>query len=315
MTWIGACLVAAFLLGALLGSVFSRQREDAKQDQSHTGKLDYPTETDQEASIAALARTQIAVAKDSHAAAKDNATHNERSRRIGFWTAIGVGVYTVFTAVIVVFSVVQYGDTHRFNKKQRQFFADQVGIMRGQLDEMRAEQRPWLFAPSIVLTEQVIRDVNGIQIPLGFVLTNSGHLPASNVHVNLLARGTHLYHLTQYAAAERENCNQPLEFIGFSVFPNFTTQLPVSWTTSISNEEISTAAKDFAPELKRLWPMILACVVYRDPSGIDHHTPYILELVAIANGVRSPLIPSEADELSKSHIILQQSVTTGMPPD
>jgi hypothetical protein len=313
MNWIGGVLFAVFMLGAIIGSIFSRERKDADTHHSHASKLNYPTETDQKTSIAALARAQIAVAKDSYTAVKDNAAYNERSHRIGFWTAVGVGVYTVFTAVIVVFSVVQYGETHRFNKKQRQFFADQVTIMRGQLDEMRAGQRPWLFAPDIRLVEPVIRDVNGIRVSLGFVFTNSGHLPASNVHVNLSARGTHLYRLTQYADVERDNCNKPLEFIGISVFPNFTTQSPVGWTTYISNDEIAAATRDFPAE--RLWPMILACVVYRDPSGMDHHTPYILELVAAQNGVGSPIISSHAEELSKSLITIRQAVTTGIPPD
>lgn len=134
MTWIGACVVATFLLGALIGSVFSRQREDAERDQSHADKLNYPSDANQETSIAALARAQIAAAKDNYAAAKDDAAHNKHSHRIGFWTAIGVGVYTVFTAVIVVFNIVQYGETHRFNKKQ-------IRLTNAQLEELRSSSR------------------------------------------------------------------------------------------------------------------------------------------------------------------------------
>src|ERR1700751_484261 len=104
MTWIGACLVAVFLLGAILGSVFSRQREDTEEGQAHSDKLDYPVQTDQEASIAALARAQIALAKDANAADKRQSSYNKRSHRISFWTAIGVGAYTVLTAAIVIFS-------------------------------------------------------------------------------------------------------------------------------------------------------------------------------------------------------------------
>jgi hypothetical protein len=68
--------------GAIIGKAFSRERKGADTDQSQAGKLDYPTQADQDTSIAALARAQIAVAKDSYTAAKDSAAHNERSRRV-----------------------------------------------------------------------------------------------------------------------------------------------------------------------------------------------------------------------------------------
>jgi len=61
--------------------------------------------------------------------------------------------------------------------------------------------------------------------------------------------------------------------------------------------------------------MVLACIVYRDPLGIDHHTPYILEFIAIKNGVINLVIPSEAEELSRSEIRVQQAIRTGMAPD
>ena len=154
MTWVGACLVAVFRIGALLGSVFSRQREDAERDQSHADKLDYPSDTNQETSIATLARSHIAFAKDANAADKRQSSYNKRSHRISFWTAIGIVAYTVLTAAIVVFSIVQYGEIHRFNKKQRNFFADQIEIMRGQLNEMRNEQRP-LAPPTSYLCKSI----------------------------------------------------------------------------------------------------------------------------------------------------------------
>jgi hypothetical protein len=142
MTWVGACLVAVFIIGTIVGNVFSRQREDTERDQSHAEKLDYPSDADEEASIAAVARAQIAAAKDSYATAKDNAAHNERSRRISFWTPIGVGIYTVFTAVIVIFSIVQYGETHRFNKNQVRLMSSQFEVAQKTLV---MSERPWPY--------------------------------------------------------------------------------------------------------------------------------------------------------------------------
>src|SRR5271166_5683643 len=143
MNWIastvGACVVAAFLIGALLGSEFPRKRQDPEGNQTHADKLDYPSDTNQEASIAAIARAHIAHAKDADAARKFQSAHDTRTYRVNRRTAVGVGTYTFFTAVIVVFSIVQYGEIHRFNKKQRQFFADQIGIMRGQMAAMQGQ--------------------------------------------------------------------------------------------------------------------------------------------------------------------------------
>jgi hypothetical protein len=196
MTWIGACLVAVFLLGAILGSIFSRQREDIEEGQAHSDKLDYPVQTDQEASIAALARAQIALAKDANAADKRQSSYNKRSHRISFWTAIGVGAYTVLTAAIVIFSVVQYGEIHRFNKKQRQFFADQIGmmqgqlaamqgqanIMRGQLNVMEVDKRPWVAIDAAIAdTFRAIHTTDqnaAMLLTLDFTLSNTGEAPA-----------------------------------------------------------------------------------------------------------------------------------------
>jgi hypothetical protein len=192
MTWIGACLVAVFLIGALLGSIFSRQREDAERDQSHANELDYPSDTNQETSIAALARSHVAFAKDYYSTHERNAAYSKKIYKVNLWTALGIGAYTVFTAAIVMFSVIQYGEIHRFNKKQLRFFNDQVAIMRGQLDEMRASSaqtarasRPYLLFEPIAMTFQPTPEQFGfLSVPTGrqflalFKFTNYGATPA-----------------------------------------------------------------------------------------------------------------------------------------
>jgi hypothetical protein len=117
MTWIGAFLVAVFLIGALLGSVFSRQRENTERNQSHADKLDYPSDTNQETSIAVLARSQVAFAKDYYATQERNSSSNRKTYKVSFWTAVWVSAYTVLTAAIVIFTIVQFGSNQRFNKK------------------------------------------------------------------------------------------------------------------------------------------------------------------------------------------------------
>ena len=125
----------------MLQDVFSRQSENAKEDPSHADKLDYPTDRNHEASIAALARAQIALAKDADAADKRQSSYNKRSHRISFWTAVGIGAYTILTTMIVIFTVAQYGEIHRFNKRQLRLFNDQLGVMQAQTNAMRGQLR------------------------------------------------------------------------------------------------------------------------------------------------------------------------------
>jgi len=190
----------------------------------------------------------------------------------------------------------------------------QAGIMRGQLAEMQAGQRPWLFAQKIELSGAITRDTNGIRIPLGFTIANSGHLPASIVYVNLSAFAAHPGNLTKYPALEHETCDRSMSYIGISVFPNFTTD-PIGWTTYISNEDIADTTAHLPENFKVIVPLIIACVVYKDPSSIDHHTPYALTLVAVKDGRPCCVVPTDADELTTSQIIIQHSVWSGMPPD
>jgi hypothetical protein len=226
MTWIGACLVAAFLLGALLGSVFSRQREDAKRDQSHADKLDYPSDANQETSIAALARSHIAFAKDYYSTRERDTAHSRKTYKVSFWTAVGVGTYTVFTFIIVIFSVVQYGENHRFNKRQLRFFNDQVGVMRGQLDEMRSDRRPWVSVNQFI--GDITWDKDGFHIAVRTNIENTGKSPAFGVLLQqelFPIMGTPEINgpsarVRQISAEQRQrNKNTP---IGFPVFPGKT---------------------------------------------------------------------------------------------
>jgi hypothetical protein len=259
MTWIGACVVAAFLIGALIGSVFSRQREDAERDQSHADKLDYPADTNHETSIAALARAQIALAKDANAADKRQSSYNKRSRRISFWTAIGVGTYTVFTAVIVTFNVIQYGETHRFNKKQAGFFGDQIGVMRGQLDEMKIDTRAWVSADFEIPSGFIFDPINPA-IELTFHYKNTGKSPAMGV--NGLFDAIPIFDGTDAAVSKlKAVCNNvSSSVLGFPLFPGDQVQ---------GNQLAAVLAHPALHSI--LNPIVLTCIGYRPVGDEEPH--------------------------------------------
>lgn len=187
-------------------------------------------------------------------------------------------------------------------------------IFQGQLNEARDEQRPWLFAQSIGLADPVTHDANGIRVSLAFVVTNSGHLPGSYVTVGLHAFPFPLGNLKEYASVERQVCDRTIDFLGISVFPNYTTP-PWTWITYVENADIAKYAASNPNLAKMIMPTIIACVIYRDPAGKDHHTPYVLNLAVIRDGHACCAVPVDPDELSRSQIIARQIIEMGIPPD
>jgi len=261
MTWIGACLVAAFIIGAMVGNVFSRQREDAKRDQSHADKLDYPADTNHETSISTLARAHIAFAKDANAADERKSSENKRSHRISFWTAIGVGTYTVFTAVIVAFNVIQYGETHRFNKRQAGFFGDQIGVMRGQLDEMKIDTRAWVSA-DFEIPGGFVFDPANPAIELTFHYKNTGKSPAMGV--NGLFDAIPIFDGTDAAVSKlKAVCNNvSAGVMGFPLFPG----------DNVQGNQLAAVPVDSRPVLRHvLNPIILMCIGYKPVGDEEPH--------------------------------------------
>jgi hypothetical protein len=57
----------------------------------------------------------------------------------------------------------------------------QAEIMRGQLEEMQTEQRPWVYAVDIVPAGRIVLVEGQYALPLKFSIKNTGHLPAFSV--------------------------------------------------------------------------------------------------------------------------------------
>jgi len=61
------------------------------------------------------------------------------------------------------------------------FLFRQQHTMQGQLDEMVAEQRPWVFFDNPAVASDLVFDDNGARVYISFALKNTGHTPAVNV--------------------------------------------------------------------------------------------------------------------------------------
>jgi hypothetical protein len=279
MTWIGACIVAALLLGALIGSVFSRERQDSERDQSHADKLDYPTDTNHKTSIAALARAHVALAKDADSAEKYQSTYNKSSYRVSLWTAIGVSIYTVFTAVIVGFSIAQYGETHHFNKRQVRFFRDQLEVMRGQVDLARSElelaQRPWLSVKPVGFISPLIFGEQGAVSALKIKVVNVGHSPA--FHVWFDSETITDKPGFDMAGEQKRFCDarraKPIgaDGVGYSLFPNDDIGQVLGITILQADIDEALRMSPTVNSKAGFVAYVIGCVDYTFPFAAEHH--------------------------------------------
>jgi hypothetical protein len=272
-------------IGALINSLFSRQRKNAEQDESHADKLDYPTNANLETSISTIARAQVATAKDADTTQKYQSAYNKRTFFLSLWAAVGVSVYTVLTLVIVIFSVVQYGESHRFNKRQSHFFNDQIEIMRGQLDEMRlqmiAAQRAWIKIVDISVAPPGLKIDNddGALLQVALKVRNTGNIPAihGTWHVWLVPGAAGTGHEIPSNPRDRtcdETRNQPFGSGGETVFP--TDEYPPQGTlfagAGASKVEIVNTFNRGQPIPETFDLHVVGCFDYTfSTDSINHH--------------------------------------------
>jgi hypothetical protein len=307
---------------------YRRAREDTSKHKEETNRYENIIST-----IIGI-RTVIDSVADTHRVRYDQTNTHETARKKREYGTIAA---LVLAAAVAAWGIIQsHRDTqkalHDARTASDQQHADtiaaigrtdsqiaalqgQTGVMQGQLAEMKVEQRPWVFASQINLAAPISRDVNGIRVSLAIIFTNSGHLPAIDVHVNLSAFASQPGNIAWFNGIEREACNQTGNHIGIPVFPGFTTPNASGWITYINNEDIIKATKELPDNFKKITPLVIPCLVYKDPSGADHHTPYLLDLIAVKNGQACCVVPTDSDELAKSQIIIRQMLIGGMPPD
>jgi hypothetical protein len=150
----------------------------------------------------------------------------------------------------------------------------QQTIMKGQLDEMQGEQRPWLsITGNPTVTEPLSSDPNGLRITITFLLKNSGKNPAVNAFVNLEASVSRRPDI----AWQKGVCNRLSNELGVSIFSG--DQANLGEVTYVGSAELNELSKRFPKGGAIASPFIIACVVYRDSiDGQWHHTPYAYRL-------------------------------------
>jgi hypothetical protein len=105
-------------------------------------------------------------------------------------TFMGISAYTVITFVIMIFTVIQFGSSQRFNKKQIGAMSGQLSVMRGQLKQMtdstHLDMRAYVNLRQLVPEAMSDKsgELSGWELKPIFV--NTGKTPAINVSIALV---------------------------------------------------------------------------------------------------------------------------------
>jgi hypothetical protein len=142
----------------------------------------------------------------------------------------------------------------------------QACLTRGQLNEMRAEQRAWIGAPKIEGT------FNGSVYQFWLTFRNIGHVPATELFIS-----ARTVESSDWQAVGTTLCNHDIAK---------DTATPTKWAIAPGDEfPIEDGGKD-NPEIqinfpngKFKFPHIVGCVIYRvSPDDPLHHTEFVAPL-------------------------------------
>ena len=274
------------LVVALLSGQLKKKGSDSEADGQHTER---PT---LEAIASALHRAEKRYLSEHKHQDGPSGLANKLKAAVGRITT-SEWLMVVFTAVIagvgVVGAVIANG---------------QLGAMRGQLDEMRDEQRPFVFIKSIAISNVRI-EAKALFATFDYTLVNSGHLPAiaaiGQIEANPFLPGL----LSKYADLEKRACmNMP--GLGETILPG---EDPVSFSANALLAYVQDAKS------AGVLPLVAACVSYKDPAGRYHHTPYFYDVMVARNGSPCCMVPIDPIALSKSVVTIPRDLLGSINPD
>ena len=105
------------------------------------------------------------------------AKEEEHKAKINWWNPINWNWTALSTCVIAGFTILIYC----VGVNQWRTFQGQLAVMQGQLDEMKADQRPWISNDIEAASDLTFDDSGGI-LRFRYTLRNIGRSPAFNVN-------------------------------------------------------------------------------------------------------------------------------------
>jgi hypothetical protein len=176
--------------------------------------------------------------------------------------------------------------------------------MRGQLEEMRLDQRPWVSIGYPKPTSDFQFVDPGAILTVQFSLHNYGKSPALNVEID----GRMPLLQSQMGIGKRQDdvCNDLFTRskgamgTGYTIFPN--EPLPMSVQFNVDRTEIDAALKRNTLPIPVIIPVIIGCVRYVfGADGSQHKTAFVY------NVMHTPpfgLIRTDQGSVAKDDVIL-----------
>jgi hypothetical protein len=278
-----------------------REREKRKEEDAKIKAIGFlvGSETDKSVTGINAVANQIKTASDQQKTSGDKRDRREK-------IALGIA------GVVAFFAFCQW----RTMDRQLTVMAGQQGVMQGQLDEMRAEQRPWVsLTKDTGIEGLVVNGMNELRDTIRFGLQNTGKNPAVSVFVNAeMSIGTAIPYGTM-AAWQTAVCGQAAGSLGTTMFPGSPEPI-FSVETGLTATELADWKSLSAKTV--LAPVVAACIVYEDAvTKKSHHTPvaYEIRLRAPRPGRGCCAIITSDLPLKEDEITLRPWVRGNLPPD
>lgn len=147
-------------------------------------------------------------------------------------------------------------------------------IFEGQLEEMRAEQRPWIYAETPIFLKAITRNIPGVwEMRIEFKLQNTGHLPAMNVTPIVQSPVVTFNKGDAIAEYQHESCidrnDGAWKVTGDTIFPGQIIKHAITigiWPKDMANAYAAINHYD---------PWIIGCFAYLTPSSkLPHFTRF-----------------------------------------
>jgi hypothetical protein len=206
---------------------------------------------------------------ERRAAKKQENSQDRSSRR----TANATVAIAALTVAVLIVGGLQYIT-----------FDLQLKVMQGQLNEMKDEQRPWIYADFSSGGPIYRNQSGGLTFSIGFVFHNTGHLPATYISPDVeayLSGADGKVGSSSARERQKRRCDKPIQQpeasdqIGTTAFPG--QNVPFGAAVGISAEEIEATKREAwlkttGKELEFLFPWVVGCIRYRSPDGEPHQT-------------------------------------------
>lgn len=212
------------------------------------------------------------------------------------WWAGVSAITTVFASIVAVFAL----------------FA-----IRGQVDEMRLEQRPWVYGDAEPGGQFYRNQSGGFSILIKFTFHNTGHLPAlytwPAARIYLRAENNKTLDLQREACKKRQEEETSPTVAGNTVFPGQDLSVAISPDGDATKDKWDAALA--SRQNIGVSPLVVGCIDYQIPGETPkHHTTGFAFFV----GRRSDsdptgfyMLPADPTTVPLDHLVLMNWIEGG----